>query len=91
MCFIAPGPFILAISKVSPGCNMIEGDTFQPCPPRSDAAFDPVPCTAIPPLPFSPVKFSAQIDLDCASDSLLKLERSDPNPLYISVYLLYHF
>jgi len=73
-----------AISTRSPGCNTIDGDTFQPNPPKSDAALAPVPSTAIPPFPFSPLKFSALIDLDFASDSLVRLDKSLPNPLYMS-------
>jgi hypothetical protein len=39
----------------------IEGDTFQPWP-RPRAQLAPVPSVAMPPFPFSPVKFSGEID-----------------------------
>ena len=43
--------------KVWPGRILTEGEIFHPRP-RSRASFAPVPSVAIPPLPFSPVKFS---------------------------------
>src|SRR5579859_5429296 len=48
-----------------------EGETFHPLP-RSRAAALPVPSVAIPPLPFSPVKFSGLIERDLASESRYK-------------------
>src|ERR1051325_10147776 len=58
ICWIAPGPWMSASVKVLLALTIADGETFHPCPsPR--AAFSPVPFVAIPPLPFSPVGFSA--------------------------------
>jgi hypothetical protein len=67
MCCIAPGPVISAIVNVFLGSICTDGLTFQPCPKSLDA-FKPVPVVAIPPRPFSPLKFSGLIDLVLASD-----------------------
>ena len=67
MCWIAPGPWMSASVNVSPALIRIDGETFQPWP-RSRAAFAPVPSVAMPPLPFSPVKFSGLIDRVFARD-----------------------
>ena len=68
ICWIAPGPAMSASSRSSPGAISIEGETFQPWPrPRAQEA--PVPSVAMPPLPFSPVKFSGEIERVLASDS----------------------
>jgi hypothetical protein len=40
-----------------------DGEIFHPGP-KSLAASEPVPFVAMPALPFSPVKFSGQIDRD---------------------------
>ena len=56
-----------------------EGDTFQ-VRPRSRAAPWPVPSVAMPPLPFSPLKFSGLIDRDCASESRERLPRCRSRP-----------
>jgi hypothetical protein len=48
------------VTVVLPG-TLIEGDTFHPCP-KSLALLAPVPSTAMPALPFSPLKFSGLID-----------------------------
>ena len=61
MCWIAPGPSIWARVKVVPASIFTDGETFHFCP-RSRAAFFPVPSTAMPPFPFSPVKFSGLIE-----------------------------
>src|SRR3990170_3320776 len=53
--------------KVWPGSMRTDGETFQPRP-RSRAAFAPVPSVAIPPRPFSPVKFSGLIERVSALD-----------------------
>src|SRR5512133_1212564 len=80
ICWIAPGPSISAIVNVSPGLILTYGFTFQPCP-RSRAALYAFAVfglslsagSAIPPLPFSPLKFSGLIERVLASDSLLRL------------------
>src|SRR5437867_7337346 len=61
ICCISPDPLISARVKVFPGSITTKGLTFQPCP-KSRAAWDAVPCTAAPPLPFSPVRFSGPIE-----------------------------
>ena len=58
-----PGPTIFANSTFSPALTIIAGDIFHPCP-KSLAYIFPVPSVAAPPIPFSPVKFSAEMDLD---------------------------
>jgi hypothetical protein len=48
------------------------GLTFHPCP-KSLEALVPVPVVAIPPLPFSPEKFSGLIERLFASPQLKKV------------------
>src|SRR5690554_3249287 len=57
-----------------------EGDTFQPCP-KSLAHSLPVPSVAMPPLPFSPVKFSGLMERLFALDNKDRLFR--PKPLNV--------
>jgi hypothetical protein len=59
------------------------GFTFQPCP-SSRATSPAVPSSkvAIPPLPFSPVKFSGLIDRVSASERRNRLPIPIFNPLY---------
>ena len=57
----------------------IEGDIFQPWP-RPRAGLAPVPSVAMPPLPFSPVKFSGLIERVLAEDSRDRLPRFIPRP-----------
>jgi hypothetical protein len=52
-----------------------DGETFQPWP-SSRAAFLPVPSVAMPPLPFSPVKFSGLIE----RDPVMRFHRCDSYP-----------
>src|SRR5665213_1453128 len=52
--------------------------------PRSRAGPEPVPVVAMPPLPFSPLKFSGLIDRVLASDKRYKLPRLTPSPLNFS-------
>src|SRR5215213_2391289 len=66
MCWIAPGPVISQRVNVWPGSMRTDGETFQPWP-RSWAAPSPVPCVAMPALPFSPVKFSGEMERDSES------------------------
>ena len=68
MCWIAPGPSISARVKVRPASIFTEGDTFHFCP-RSRADSLPVPSLAMPPLPFSPVKFSGLMERVFAFES----------------------
>src|SRR5690554_4556575 len=82
---MAPGPSISAMVKVSPGLIVTNGFTFQPCP-RSRAGFVALAVLrgalgsgiAIPPFPFSPVKFSGLIERVSALDSRYRL------PIFIS-------
>ena len=58
----------------------MEGETFHFCPgPRAWTA--PVPSVAMPPRPFSPVKFSGEMDRVRAPDSRYRLPRLTPSPL----------
>src|SRR3972149_7724677 len=82
---MAPGPGISARVTVSPGWIRMYGFTFQPWP-RSLAAWNALAWlglslssgVAIPPLPFSPVKFSGLMERVLALDSLYRL------PIFIS-------
>ena len=65
ICWMVPGPLMSAISKVLCAATRTDGETFQPWP-RSRAQPSPVPVVAIPPLPFSPVKFSGLTERDLA-------------------------
>src|SRR5438876_12144703 len=60
-----------------------EGETFHFCP-SSRAAFLPVPSVAIPPLPFSPVRFSGLIERVFAFESRKRLPRFRCRPLKLS-------
>ena len=80
ICWIAPGPSISATVNVLLALIRTEGETFQ-LRPRSRAAFCPVPSVAMPPFPFSPVKFSGLIERDRASDSRERLPRFMSRPL----------
>ena len=75
ICWMAPEPWMSASVKVFPASICTDGEIFQPCP-SSRAACAPVPSVAIPPLPFSPVKFSGLIDRDFALESRGRLPRS---------------
>ncbi len=75
-CWMAPCPETSAIVKTLFALMRTEGDTFQPRP-SSRAAFWPVPSLAIPPRPFSPVRFSGLIERVRAFDS----RDSEPMPM----------
>ena len=80
ICWIAPVPSMSASSRVSPGAMMMYGEIFQPCRgPR--AAFAAGPSVDMPPLPFSPVKFSGLIERVLARDKRERLPRCSPRPL----------
>ena len=82
ICWIAPGPSISAMVMVSLGLMTIKGFTFQVWP-RSRAAQDALfslrvlgrAGLAIPPLPFSPVMFSGDMERDSAFESLERFPR----------------
>src|SRR5579871_1508688 len=80
ICWIAPEPSMSARVNVSPGWMMTKGETFQPCP-RPRAALAAGPSVAMPPLPFSPVKFSGLIERVLALDRRARLPRCIPRPL----------
>src|SRR5690242_12600499 len=84
MCWIAPEPSISATVNVSPGLTRTLGEIFQPWP-RPFAWLAPVPSVAVPPRPFSPVKFSALMERVWASESRQTLPRSRPSPLKLSM------
>ena len=77
-----------AIVNVSCAAIRTLGEIFQPCP-SSRAQFSPVPWTAIPAFPFSPVKFSAQIERVFAFEILDRLPKFIPKPLNDIVYAPY--
>src|SRR6202000_2737679 len=72
ICCMAPGPVISAMINVVFDFITTLGLTFQPWP-SSLAASLPVPVMAMPPLPFSPVKFSGLMERLLASDTWYKL------------------
>src|SRR4249920_2599052 len=76
-----PEPFISAMVNVVCALISTDGLTFHPFP-RSREADAPVPFSAIPPFPFSPLKFSGLIDRLFASDNRNILERLASMPLY---------
>src|SRR5580658_9712843 len=80
ICWIAPEPSMSASVKVSPGWMITNGETFQPCP-RSRAALAAGPSVDMPPLPFSPVKFSGLIERVFARDRRERLPRLRFRPL----------
>src|ERR1700761_873723 len=66
-------------TSVSPGATRFDGEISPPRPsPRAWIA--PVPSSAMPPLPFSPVGFSGLIERDFAEDSRDRLPRCNPRP-----------
>src|ERR1700748_1744810 len=69
---MAPGPVISAMVNVVFDFMTTLGLTFQPWP-SSLAASLPVTVIAIPPLPFSPVKFSGLMERLFASDTWYQL------------------
>ena len=76
---MAPCPVTSAIVKVVFALMRTDGETFQPWP-RSRAALAPVPSTAMPALPFSPVKLSGLIERVFAGDRRDRLPRPSPRP-----------
>src|ERR1700712_4834184 len=80
ICWMAPGPAISAITRVSPASLQIDGETFHPWP-RPRAGLAPVPSVAIPPRPTAPSKFSGEIERVLACESRERLPRCNPNPL----------
>src|SRR5579863_1860307 len=78
-----PGPFISAIVKVVWALICTEGLSFHPLP-NSLAAVSPVPLSAIPPFPFSPVKFSGLMERLFASERRYIFDRFASIPLYFS-------
>src|SRR5580693_7175535 len=79
ICWMAPAPSISPSTSVSPGATRFDGEIFQPRPsPRAWIA--PVPSSAMPPLPLSPVGFSGLIERDFAFESLDRLPRCRPRP-----------
>src|SRR5271154_2902432 len=79
ICWIAPGPSIAPKAICWPGSMRTDGEIFQPRP-RPRAWMAPVPSVAIPPPPFSPVKFSGLIERDLASERRERLPRFIPSP-----------
>src|SRR5215831_18238517 len=80
ICWIAPEPSISARTRRSPAAIRIDGEIFQ-VRPKSRAALAPVPSVAMPPAPFSPLKFSGLIERVCADDSRERVPRLIPSPL----------
>ncbi len=87
ICWIAPGPSISATVNVVCAGMLTLGDTFHPWP-SSRATCAPVPSVAMPPLPFSPVKFSALIERVLARDRRDRLPRLRCSPLNGSVMVI---
>src|SRR5215469_8112873 len=68
MCWTNPEPLISANVNVVPGSTTTNGFSFQPCP-SSLASLEATPVFAMPPLPFSPVKFSGLMEKDLAFET----------------------
>src|SRR5258708_20055249 len=83
ICCMEPDPFISAIVKVLCALICTDGLSFQPFP-NSRAAVSPVPFSAIPPFPFSPLKFSGLMDRLFASERRYIFDRFASMPLYFS-------
>src|SRR5580692_12301942 len=81
MCWMEPAPLISARVTVFSGGITMNGFTFQPCP-RSRAAFEALPSVAMPPLPFSPLKFSGLIEKLLALETRYRLLRLLVSPSY---------
>ena len=62
---------------------MTDGEIFQPWP-SSRAGPAPVPSVAMPPLPFSPVKFSGLIERVSASARRQTFVRPTPSPFHVT-------
>ena len=73
-----------ASTNVSCGAIDTDGETFQPCP-SSRPGPAPVPSVAMPPRPFSPVKFSGLIERVSASASRQTLPSPTPRPFHASL------
>ena len=69
-----------AMTNVWPGAIFTYGETFQPRP-RSLAARAAGPSADMAALPFSPVKFSAQIERVFALERFARFPRLIPSPL----------
>ncbi len=82
ICCIAPGPPMSASSKVSPALMVTQGEIFHPWP-RSRAHAAPFPSVAMPPLPFSPLKFSGESERLFALERRGRFPRLRPSPLYV--------
>src|SRR5215470_11424148 len=83
ICCMDPGPVISAMVKLVWAFISTDGLTFHPFP-KSLAADSPVPFSAMPPFPFSPLKFSGLIERLFASDNRKIMERFDSIPLNFS-------
>src|SRR5690242_183812 len=79
MCWMAPEILMSASVNVWPGAITTDGETFQPTP-SSRPSLSPVPFVAMPPLPFSPVKFSGEIERVRAFESRGRSPRPDTTP-----------
>jgi hypothetical protein len=86
---MAPGPSISAMVIVSPGLTIMNGLTFHPLP-KSRAAGEAFATlrwslsrtgSAIPPFPFSPVKFSGLMERVFASDNFDRVPMFMSRPL----------
>jgi hypothetical protein len=82
MWFTAPLAFTSAKVNTSPAFSTTYGLIFQPRP-KSRAQPLAGPSSDMPPLPFSPVKFSAEIERVFAFVSLYRLPKLLFNPLNI--------
>jgi hypothetical protein len=77
ICWIAPLPLISPASvNVCPGSIFTEGEILPPAPKVASERASPVPDVAMPPLPFSPVRFSGLIEARHRVAELVK--RVDP-------------
>ena len=89
---MAPDPLISAMVNVSLGLIRMYGFTFQPRPKSRDDARALAwlgrrsVVSAMPPHPFSPVKFSGEIERVCALERRYRLPRLTSRPFHDGRY-----
>jgi hypothetical protein len=81
ICWMAAGAGDVGEGEGFPGLDADGGGDLPAAAEFARAVGLPVPSVAMPPAPFSPVKFSGLIERVRAAESLLRLPRLRPRPL----------